>query len=293
MKDTETPTSEVERLDRDYRIPSFWGVHAVPGKKFGRFLSLLPFVALVIVYSLLSQARHRENPNDKLLPTFTQMGAAIKRMAFTEDVRTGKRLLWADTFASVRRMAFGISIAALIGLFLGMNMGLFRGMDAGLYSVATFAAIVPPLALLPILFVVFGLGELAKVTLIVIGVAPVITHSIRKSVLELPREQLTKSLTMGASQLGYVYRIILPQVKPRLIDAIRLSLGASWLFLIAAEGLASTEGLGYRIFLVRRYMAMDVIIPYVLWITLIGFTVDMSLKYFSRWRHAWYWLAEK
>jgi NitT/TauT family transport system permease protein len=61
-----------------------------------------------------------------------------------------------------------------------------------------------------------------------------------------------------------VYRVILPQVMPRLLDAVRISLGAAWLFLIAAEAIASTDGLGYRIFLVRRYLAMDVIIPYVL-----------------------------
>ena len=55
----------------------------------------------------------------------------------------------------------------------------------------------------------------------------------------------------------------MPQVLPRLIDTVRLALGAAWLFLIAAEAIAATEGLGYRIFLVRRYLAMDVILPYV------------------------------
>jgi NitT/TauT family transport system permease protein len=73
-------------------------------------------------------------------------------------------------------------------------------------------------------------------------------------------------------------RVILPQLWPRLIDALRLTLGSAWLFLIAAEAIASTEGLGYRIFLVRRYLAMDVILPYVLWITLLAFAMDFGLK---------------
>ena len=64
---------------------------------------------------------------------------------------------------------------------------------------------------------------------------------------------------------------------PKLIDAVRLSLGAGWLFLIAAEAIASTDGLGYRIFLVRRYLAMDVILPYVAWITCLAFLVDYLL----------------
>jgi NitT/TauT family transport system permease protein len=59
---------------------------------------------------------------------------------------------------------------------------------------------------------------------------------------------------------------------------MRLSMGSAWLFLIAAEAIASTEGLGYRIFLVRRYLAMDVILPYVVWITLLAVLTDLALR---------------
>ena len=75
---------------------------------------------------------------------------------------------------------------------------------------------------------------------------------------------------------------------PRLVDGVRLSLGAAWLFLIAAEAIASTDGLGYRIFLVRRYMAMDVILPYVAWITLLAFLLDLGLKEANRRLFPWY-----
>jgi len=78
------------------------------------------------------------------------------------------------------------------------------------------------------------------------------------------------------------------QVLPRLVDAVRLSLGAAWLFLIAAEAIASTEGLGYRIFLVRRYLAMDVILPYVAWITLLAYLTDYVLRLVSRLAFPWY-----
>jgi NitT/TauT family transport system permease protein len=72
--------------------------------------------------------------------------------------------------------------------------------------------------------------------------------------------------------------VVLPQLWPRLIDSLRLSMGSAWLFLIAAEAIASTEGLGYRIFLVRRYLAMDVILPYVVWITLLAVLTDLGLR---------------
>ena len=115
-----------------------------------------------------------------------------------------------------------------------------------------------------------------------------ITRDIFLSVKKLPQEQITKALTLGASQLELVYRIVLPQILPRLIEAVRLSLGAAWLFLIAAEAIAADQGLGYRIFLVRRYLAMDIILPYVFWITLLGFFFDYSLRLLLRKGFPWY-----
>jgi len=131
---------------------------------------------------------------------------------------------------------------------------------------------------LPILFILLGLGEVAKITLITIGITPVIVRDLALRAGELPTEQLIKAQTLGASSWQLVIRVILPQMWPRLIDSLRLSMGSAWLFLIAAEAIASEEGLGYRIFLVRRYLAMDVILPYVVWITLLAFLMDYALK---------------
>ncbi len=84
-----------------------------------------------------------------------------------------------------------------------------------------------------------------------------------------------------------ILRVVLPQIMPKLITCIRLSLAPAWIFLISAEAIASTGGLGYRIFLVRRYLAMDVILPYVAWITLIAFALDRLCYLYSRRRHGW------
>ena len=76
-------------------------------------------------------------------------------------------------------------------------------------------------------------------------------------------------------------------IRDRLIS-LRLVLGSAWLFLIAAEAIASTDGLGYRIFLVRRYLAMDVILPYVVWITLLAWLMDLGLRQLTRLAFPWY-----
>jgi len=243
---------------------------------------------LLAVYMLASDIRHKDNPNDKLLPSISQMGAAVQQMAFTKDVRSGNYLMLQDTVSSLRRLLIGVSLAAFAGLLLGLNLGLFPGLNAMLNPFITFISMVPPLAILPILFISFGVDELAKIVLIFIGVFPLVTRDIRLTVKKLPREQITKAATLGATQLQLAYRILLPQILPRLIETIRLTLGAAWLFLIASEAIASSDGLGYRIFLVRRYLAMDVILPYVLWITFLGFSFDMLLKLSLKWFFPWY-----
>jgi NitT/TauT family transport system permease protein len=143
------------------------------------------------------------------------------------------------------------------------------------------------MAILPVLFIVFGLGELSKVVLIVIGVAPFLIRDLSLAVGALPAEQIVKAQSLGASSWQVATRVVLPQVMPRLIDAVRLSLGPAFLFLISAEAIAAESGLGYRIFLVRRFLAMDVILPYVAWITLLAYLMDYALAWLSRAGFPW------
>jgi len=250
-------------------------------------LGLLPLLLLVIAYMLASDARLAENPADKLLPGFSQIGDAIQRMAFEPSKRTGEYLLWADTASSLTRLALGVLIAAAIGLILGLFTGALPLVSAVASPLLTVVSLIPPLAILPVLFIVFGLGELSKVALIAIGITPFIARDLQRRTLEIPPEQLVKAQTLGANTSQIICRVLLPQLMPRLLDAVRLSLGAGWLFLIAAEAIAATDGLGYRIFLVRRYMAMDVILPYVAWITLLAFLIDITLAGLSKRLYPW------
>jgi NitT/TauT family transport system permease protein len=250
-------------------------------------LSMLPFILVVSVYLFYSHARLMANPGDKLLPAPATIAATIHRFAFEEDERSGDYLWWTDTWASLQRLGIALAISALLGLVLGLAIGVLPYLRATIAPFVAAISLVPPLAVLPILFIAVGLGELAKVTLIVIGVAPVIVRDLAMRAAELPNEQIIKAQTLGASTWQLAMRVVLPQLWPRLIDALRLCLGSAWLFLIAAEAIASTEGLGYRIFLVRRYLAMDVILPYVAWITVLAFTMDWLLKTLRGKAFAW------
>lgn len=253
-------------------------VNRRPARSGAVVLAGLPFVLLIAAYAIGSEVRLAENAADKLLPSFSAIADGFARFAFEPDRRTGELLLWGDTLASLGRLAAGVAVATVAGLAVGIGVGLLPYFKATLSTFLAVLSMIPPLAVLPILFIVFGLGELSKVMLIVFGVAPFLMRDVALRVSELPAEQIIKAQTLGASTWQIITRVVLPQTWPKLIDAVRLSLGAAWLFLIAAEAIAAENGLGYRIFLLRRYLAMDVILPYVAWITLLAFLIDWSLR---------------
>jgi NitT/TauT family transport system permease protein len=253
-----------------------------PGIVLRAALVALPFVLLFIAYAMGSEARLAVNPSDKLMPSPAKIADTATRLLTEPDRRSEKTLFWHDTTASLMRLALGVGISAVLALVFGLLIGLLPYVRATLAGFVAVVSMIPPLAVLPILFIVFGLGELSKVVLIIIGILPFLIRDVSARVLEIPREMIVKAETLGASTLVIALRVALPQMLPRLIQAVRLSLGPAWLFLIAAEAIASEQGLGYRIFLVRRFLAMDVILTYVIWITILAFAMDMLLRWVSR-----------
>lgn len=262
-------------------------INHIPGRPGAVILAALPFVALVVAYTVASDLRLEANPQDKLLPAPGTILETAQRLFTEPDKRSKEILLWNDTLASLARLLGGVGISALLSLVLGLAIGLLPYARSALSSFIAVLSMVPPLALLPILFIMFGLGEVSKVVLIVIGITPFMTRDLAQRVMEIPKEQIVKAQTLGASSAVIALRVALPQILPRLISNVRLSLGSAWLFLIAAEAVASNVGLGYRIFLVRRYLAMDVILTYVIWITLLAFIIDWLLKTLSRRAFPW------
>ncbi|WP_419827214.1 ABC transporter permease [Sphingomonas sp.] len=262
-------------------------VNVRPGRRNSILLGAIPLLAILAAYMLAAASRHAANPSDKLLPTPAAMFTAMHGLIAEVDPLSGRLVFWADTLASLERLGIALGICTLSTLFVGMVLGVLPAARATLGGLVTAIAVIPPIALLPILFIVFGLGETAKVALIVIGVAPFLIRDLADHVAAIPQEQLVKAQTLGASSWQLALRVALPQALPRLIAGLRLSLGPAWVYLISAEAIASDVGLGYRIFLVRRYLSMDVIIPYVAWISVLAIAMDVALAQLSRRAFAW------
>lgn len=250
-------------------------------------IGAIPIVLILIVYAFVSTARADANPNDKVLPTFAAMAEAVIQLTTQVDPRTGVITAWSDTLASLWRLGVGVAIATVSTLLIGIALGVVPLVRAALGPIVAVIAVIPPIAVLPILFIALGLGEASKIALIAIGIAPYMIRDLAGHVASLPAEQMVKAQTLGASSWQLTLRVALPQALPRLIESLRLSMGPAWVFLISAEAVASDVGLGYRIFLVRRYLSMDIILPYVAWISLLAIATDLILQLISRKAFPW------
>ena len=279
---------------------SFALIHAKPGRTSTLLLSWALFAAGIGAYFYVSHARRLDNPEDRVMPTIAQMARGMFDAAMhpAEDEETqaepgslGRRflssMLWKDTVATARRFFFSM-VLLIPAVILGLHMGLFPYAGVFFSRFILFFDKIVALSLLPILFIAFGIDELAKVMLIVIGVTPTIILDTVNLVRAVPAEQTVKAFTLGAGDFDVAYRVVLKQIMPRVLNSIRLNLKAVMLFLFAGEMIASTDGLAYRIALLRRHMGMDVIIPYVLWVALLLFLVDQAMRLVNRKLHPWF-----
>jgi len=277
-------------------------IDARPNRVTAWALSWFLFAAGIALYFNTSHARHLENPEDKVIPNLTQLAQGFTDAVLKPDgdeevapeaanaslaTRFLNSMLWTDTVASAKR--FGWSMLLLIpAVILGLHMGLFPVVGQFFLRFILFFDKIVALSVLPILFIAFGIDELSKIMLIVIGVTPTIildTFNLTKSI---PNEQIVKGFTLGARDFGVAYRIVMKQILPRVLNSIRLNLKAVMLFLFAGEMIASQNGLAFRIALLRRHMGMNVIIPYVIWVALLLFLVDLAMRLLNRTLHPWF-----
>lgn len=252
------------------------------------FLAAIPFLILITAYGIGSYQRLIENPQDKVLPSITQMAAAMYEYAFVPEKRSGDFIFWSDTWISLWRLGVSMAISILAALVFGTIMGFIPFVRATFSPFVSAFSLIPPITVLPILFIIVGLDEASKIALIVIGTLPLMMRAVALAVEEIPKEMIVKAQTLGASTWQMITRVVLPQVLPKLFIATRFALVPAWIFLISAEAIAATGGLGYRIFLVRRFLSMDVILPYVAWITLLAWLMDIGISVLQRRFFPWF-----
>ncbi len=273
-----------------------FAINARPSRTATWVLSWFLFVAGICAYMWVAQQRHKDNPEDRVVPTVSQMGQGLYEAAFGADEEGSKdsllhrffnSMLWLDTVASGKRFLWAM-LLLIPAVVLGLHVGMFPFFGAFFLRFILFFDKIIALSVLPILFIAFGIDELSKVMLIVIGVTPTIILDTVNLSRSVPKEQIVKGFTLGAGDFAIAYRVVLKQIMPRILNSIRLNLKAVMLFLFAGEMIASTDGLAYRIALLRRNMGMSTILPYVLWVALLLFLVDFAMRVLNKRLHPWF-----
>ena len=186
--------------------------------------------------------------------------------------------LLGDLWATTQRVLYGFGLAVLVSVPLGIVMGTFRAGQAAFEPMIGLLRYLPASAFIPLLIIWLGLGEQSKVAILFIGTVFFNTLMTADVVRRVPRALIDVSYTLGARRGEVVRMVIVPHALPGIIDAIRVNAAAAWNFVVVAELIASTAGLGYRIVRAQRFLQTDRIFAVLVVIGIAGLTIDIALR---------------
>ncbi|NIE77884.1 ABC transporter permease [Pantoea sp. Ap-967] len=195
--------------------------------------------------------------------------------------------LWKHIGASLTRVLAGFAIGALLGLLFAAWVGLSREAEAWLEP--TFASLraIPSLAWVPLLLLWLGIGETSKVTLIAIGAFfPVYLNGVA-AIRNIDRKLVEVARMYGFGPLRLARRVLLPAAIPGVFTGLRSALSLSWMFLVAAELIAATRGLGYLLSDGRETSRPDLVLAAIIVLALLGKLTDGLLATLERRWLAW------
>ncbi|MFP5341573.1 MAG: ABC transporter permease [Candidatus Limnocylindria bacterium] len=191
-------------------------------------------------------------------------------------------LLGSYVWTSTQRVLIGFGIGASLGLALGALTGLSRVWDTALGSTLGAIRAVPSLAWVPLLILWLKIGEPSKITLIAIGAFFPVFTTVAVALRHVDRQLVEAGRAFGLRGLHLFRTIQLPAVLPSVIAGLRLALAQAWLFLVAAELIASSAGLGFLLVDSQNNGRVDRILLAIILLAVLGKTTDAILGVFER-----------
>lgn len=186
--------------------------------------------------------------------------------------------LWKDLLVSAERILIGFVIAVAAGVVVGAAMWTWRPLRDMIDPVIELTRPLPPLAFIPLLIVWFGIGELPKVVLIVIGVFPIMTVSTVAALESVPPEFELCARTLGASRSYALLHVQIRAAVPGIITGMRLSMGGAWTSIVAVEMIAATSGIGFLILQAGNYLITSLVMSGIIAIGIVGLVFDAFLR---------------
>ncbi|MER8373240.1 ABC transporter permease [Mesorhizobium sp. M1406] len=190
----------------------------------------------------------------------------------------GDGTLWLDLKASMYRISIGFLIASALSIPIGVLIGSFRSWEAAIEPLVDFIRYMPVVAFVPLSILWAGTGDSQKFLIIFIGTFFQQVLMIMDNVKRVPADFIGLGRTLGLPDRKILTRIVVPSALPGIWDTLRISLGWAWTWLVLAELVAATSGLGYRITVSQRYFQTNTIIGYILLLGLLGLITDQVMK---------------
>jgi len=200
----------------------------------------------------------------------------------------GTRQFWSDLGLSLQRAGIGMLMGGVPGVLVGLAMGLFKPVRDFLQPLVAGLYPLPKIAILPLLLLIFGLGEMSKYVTVAIGVFFIMVINTSAGVLNIRPIYFDVARSLHASRWQTYATVALPGALPGIFTGIRLATGVALLLLVSAEFVGANEGLGYRIWWSWTVFWVDVMYVGLLEIAFLGFVsaylVDMLERELLPWR---------
>lgn len=186
--------------------------------------------------------------------------------------------LWENVMWSLIRVVLGFFLGCLFGIPLGFAMGLNSWLRGWFDPIVEFMRPVPPLALIPLVIIWFGIGEQGKVSLLFLAALWIMIIGARAGVSGVSISKVHAAYSLGASKSQLLRKVILPNSLPEIFTAARVAMGVCWGTVVAAELVAAEKGAGKMIIAASKFQLTDIVIIGIIIIGVIGFGIDVLMR---------------
>lgn len=244
-----------------------------------RLISAASPIALLIVWELCAQFGLIDT---RFFPAPSAVLATLSDLLLSGELAR-------HTITSLQRVLLGALIGGVPALAIGLSMGLYRPIRAAVSPIISAIYPIPKSALMPLIFLIFGLGESSKVTIVAIGIFFPIAINTCASVLEIPSIYLDVGRNFKADRWNTFRTIALPGALPFIMTGVRLGIGMGLVLIAIAEMVGAKSGLGYMIWNAWEIYAIETMYAGLFTIALIGFALSSALNTLERviipWKH--------
>ncbi len=195
--------------------------------------------------------------------------------------------LYEHTGYSLFRVLVGFLLGALIGVPIGYAMGLTGWARGWFDPIVEFMRPIPPLALIPLIIIWFGIGETGKVVLLFLASLWIMIIAARSGVSGVAITKVHAAYSLGASKWQILSRVIVPNSLPDIFTGARVAMGVCWGTVVAAELVAANVGLGKMIVTASKFQLTDIIIVGIVVIGIIGFAIEVGMRKLENWLIPW------